>query len=338
MKQENCDLCYEAESGYLTRIADKRILRRKRTVYETEHFRVFPSLAPLVDGHLLIATKEHSRGIAADLYSEFEQVQEWTRKKLTEKYQAPLFFEHGDINSENRGGACISHTHLHALPVGVDITADLFTKFRGRTINNLLGLQDNNRTGTSYIFVQTTKGTRYVFDIPEVIPSQYIRKLVAVKIGKPERWNWRTYADLRINLQETMRTFYALNGDPFERWIGQDNWMRQYFDFERGIYGPEPGEHHSKLEWVDICAQDVEAAIKKRGSVTAKELSDIFYSDSFCGDGDDHIGEQWIGPMLANKLAKWSIMQGRISVEYPYGKKPSQCSWEEKIYKMRERQ
>ncbi len=339
MKQEDCDFCEEATTGYLRFRSTGFIHRRKRTVYESDNFRVFAGLGPLVEGHLLIATKEHSQGIAgiaANLYAELEQVQEWTRKKLTERYQAPLFFEHGDINEGNRGGACISHTHLHALPVGVDITPDLYKKFSGRTITNLLDLQENKRTKTSYIFVQTPERKRYVFDIPAVIPSQYIRQLVAIKIGKPERWNWRTYADVQTNLRETMRTFYALNEDPFEKWIGRDNWMRQYFDFQGYIYGPEEGEKHDKIEYVEICAREVEATIKMRGTISARELSDLYHGSAYCGDGDDHIGKQWIGPMLVNKLAKWSTMQGRVIIEYPPGKKPSECSWEEKIYRIKE--
>ncbi len=337
---DSCDFCKEAESGYLTKIADARILPRKRTIYETENFRVFPTLGPLVEGHLLIASKQHYVGIAGlaeNLYDELEEVQELVRRKVTEKYQAPVFFEHGDVTEARGSGSCISHTHLHVVPVGVDIIEGLEMKFNKREIKKYAELKENQDAQIPYMFVQTREGRRYVFDIPGVLPSQYARQVVAIKIGKPERWNWktRTTTDLRKGLRETMQTFYALNEDPFERWLGKDNWMRQYFDFPNCIHDAMTGERHDKIQWLNIHAESVEEAIKMRGEITAKELGRMFAGD-FCGDGDDMIGNKPIGSMLANKIAKWSAMHGRIVIEYSKGKKPQECKWEEKRYRIKE--
>ena len=336
MKKDHCDFCLEATTGYLEGL---NILPRKRIIHETENFIVFPTLGPLVQGHLLIASKEHFIGIAGlaeSLYDEFETVQEWTRKKLAEKYQAPIFFEHGDITEARGSGSCVSHTHLHAVPIGVDITCDLERKFDKKEIKKYVELKQNQRAYMPYMFVQTRDGTRYVFDVPDVVPSQYARQIVAIKIGKPERWNWRTATDLNTNLRETMQTFYALNENSFERWIGRDHWVRQHFDFQGDSYHTETGERRGKLAYLEDCAQGVERVIQEYGTITARELGNVFAWDAFCGDGDDHIGNNPMGPMLVNKLTKWSVMQGRVEITYPTGRKPKECSWEEKIYRMRQ--
>ena len=42
-----------------------------------------------------------------------------------------------------------------------------------------------------YIFVETREGIRYVFNVPDILASQYVRQIIAIKIGQPERWDWR---------------------------------------------------------------------------------------------------------------------------------------------------
>ncbi|PIN86973.1 hypothetical protein COV19_02155 [Candidatus Woesearchaeota archaeon CG10_big_fil_rev_8_21_14_0_10_44_13] len=180
-----------------------------RMLLESENFLVFPTLGQIVEGYLLIASKKHYIGIGevpSGFYPELEEVQKTVKNVLTENYSAPLFFEHGPTSETRKGGCCIEHAHMHAVPVRIDILDDIKQHFECRRISSLSELKENYARGMSYLFLETGSGERYVFDVPEVFPSQYIRQLIAVKLGKPERWDWRTC----WGLDEMVRTIDKL--------------------------------------------------------------------------------------------------------------------------------
>ena len=52
-------------------------------------------------------------------------------------------------------------------------------------------LKQQFNKGVPYYFYESSSGKRYLFQVPDIVPSQYIRKIIAAKIGKPERWDWR---------------------------------------------------------------------------------------------------------------------------------------------------
>ena len=91
-------------------------------MFESDNFVVFPSLGQIVEGYLLIAPKKHYIGVSGipkELYPELEEVCKKVRNKLSEVYCVPLFFEHGP-HKESKGGCCIDHAHIHAVPVKTD--------------------------------------------------------------------------------------------------------------------------------------------------------------------------------------------------------------------------
>ena len=183
----NCPYCDEFENG--PKYGD-------RILYESKNFVVFPALGQIVEGYLLIAPKKHyiAMGeIPSRLYSELSSVCEKVRKILSENYQKPLFFEHGPVSQTKRGGCCVDHAHFHAVPVNVDILDDLAKHFEYKEIKSFNELKKQFKKGAPYFYYESSSEEKYLFKIPEVVPSQYIRRLVAYKIGKPGRWDWRIY-------------------------------------------------------------------------------------------------------------------------------------------------
>ena len=92
----NCPFCEKSKNGpeYVDRI-----------LYKSDNFVVFPSLGQIVEGHLLIASREHyiAMGeIPSKFYSELNSVCQKARRVLTENYESPLFFEHGPISQTKR--------------------------------------------------------------------------------------------------------------------------------------------------------------------------------------------------------------------------------------------
>ncbi len=204
----DCPYCKEFEEGKLE-IRGEDL--GSRILFESDNFLVFPSLGQIVEGYLLIATKKHYIGMAEVpkiLYPELEKVQEKVRKVLTENYSSPLFFEHGAVSEFKRGGCCIEHAHLHSVPVELDILEDLAKHFKCSQISSFSELKIQSETQTPYFFLQDNSGRRYLFQVPEVVPSQYIRQIIAKKLNCGEKWDWRSY----LGLEELKKTLEKLRG------------------------------------------------------------------------------------------------------------------------------
>ena len=134
--EESCDYCKEFELESL--VLNQRDYGN-RIILESENYVVFPALGPIVPGNLLITSKAHYVGMTAipqSLYEELEDLKERVRKKITEKYEAPFFFEHGEVSEKKRAACCIDHAHLQVIPAGVDqeVVKDLERRFRMRRI------------------------------------------------------------------------------------------------------------------------------------------------------------------------------------------------------------
>jgi len=166
-----------------------------RILRETENFVIFPSIGQIVEGYLLIMPKDHYLSTAHlpdAWYDELEHLCEETRQVLSSAYCPPIFFEHGPMSFQQTGGCCVDHAHIHAVPVSLNLAQELRKHFTERRITNLNELKNQFVRGVAYLFFEDAKGNRYVYDAP-LVPSQYLRQLVASKIGLPERQDWRMY-------------------------------------------------------------------------------------------------------------------------------------------------
>ena len=179
---DNCLLCNEYERY------------KYRIIFETKNFFITPSIGGFVEGYLLICSKRHYIGMSSLEPSLFEELS-WVKNKvnalLSKHYSVPLFFEHGPIK-DKRGICCINHAHLHAVPIEEDILGEITKNFKGRKINNLIELKKQQEKNIPYFYYENQKGEKFVFELEHSVPSQYMRQLIAVKIGKQELWDWRT--------------------------------------------------------------------------------------------------------------------------------------------------
>lgn len=198
-----CPYCQERAQGYFM-FGGHRI---DEPLFQTENFWVFSGLGQIEEGYVLIATLDHYIGISdapADLYPELEHVISRVMQEVSAVWRAPLVFEHGAISDQvhDRVGGCIVHGHLHVMPTVADVIPDLIRDFEGRHIESLEELKHQRARGIAYFFVQTPSGERWLFDVPRAVPSQYIRRLVAQKVGRPERAEWGAYP----GIDELLRT------------------------------------------------------------------------------------------------------------------------------------
>ncbi len=180
---EECDLC-------------KRENESSRILLETKNFYVMPTLGQIIEGYLVICTKEHYIGLShlpEKLLEELEDLKEKCKEVLGKVYTSPLFFEHGSITECNKAGACIDHAHLHVVPFETDIFEDIAKNFKPRKISNLKEVRIQNERQVPYLYYENQKGDKYVFEINSIIPSQYLRQVISSKTKEPFKWDWRTY-------------------------------------------------------------------------------------------------------------------------------------------------
>ena len=181
-----------------------------RILHRTPHFVAFPPLGQFVEGGLLLATRRHLLSMArlpGDYYPELEQLMEETSRLLEKHYGCrPLFFEHAPVDAGNKGTCCVDHAHLNVFPVRVDVHS-LLRQFPHATIERMCQLAEEPYREGPYLFLQTNARERYVYRAG-VVPSQYIRQIIALHLGVPQRWHWRDY----LGLDELNRTLATLVG------------------------------------------------------------------------------------------------------------------------------
>ncbi|MBA7682243.1 hypothetical protein ES703_90592 [subsurface metagenome] len=186
-----------------------------RIITETENFVVVPSIGQIVEGYLLIVAKAHhpSMGCLSDSeIKELEDLMQRTRLLLTPTYGRPLFFEHGVVDGIESGGCGISHAHIHAVPLAdeVDLLPLIQQSFRGCSIQSLTGLTQKALYDRPYLFYEDQQANRYLFDLHAAngIPSQYLRRAIASKLGSQE-WDWRSFGQ-ENKLLATLTTLKTL--------------------------------------------------------------------------------------------------------------------------------
>ncbi len=205
MRAATCCLCGQidgrADNDLIARLLpDQRYVRR--VLLDSTGFAAIPSLGPLVPGHSLLCPRDHVRSLAAldpALHGQFEEIRDELSAALRTLYQAEIhMFEHGMGGPGTRVLCTVEHAHLHLLPLpaGLDLELDLepdrsWTRFDG-TLASLRALSG----GDEYLFYRAPDGpARVLAPGGRPIASQYLRQLVAARIGRADRWDWRTTPD-----------------------------------------------------------------------------------------------------------------------------------------------
>jgi diadenosine tetraphosphate (Ap4A) HIT family hydrolase len=167
---------------------------KERIIYTTEHFYVMVSLGPIVEGYLLIISKEH---IGACLHLPVEYMEEFCALKekiyniLTEVYGACIFYEHGKISScvsEGQDHIHCFHAHLHCIPANVKLNRIIGEEIEGQKYRSLLHCYEAMKDIDKYLYVED----RYIMAyLPQKkLQRQYLRYKLAEALGLANRWDW----------------------------------------------------------------------------------------------------------------------------------------------------
>lgn len=169
-------------------------------LFETENFKVVPSLGAMVEGWLLIVPKNHILSFAYleyDLFEEFESLQKEVVSLLKDVYKTNVcVFENGAINCKSLVGCGVDYAHVHYVPLNIDIRREIsmFCKFslNWRSISRISELKQFISLDSPYLYIQDSKEDNYVAKI-EFPRSQFIRQIIANHLGFPEKFDWKIY-------------------------------------------------------------------------------------------------------------------------------------------------
>jgi len=185
--------------------------KKSNILYETDNFFLVPAIGQMgIEGYLLLCSKKHFIGVGGTpkkYNSELEDALKTTRKILSETYDSDtIVFEHGPRIGCHRGGGCLDHSHLHVLPFNGGLMEPLVINLlNGLGINYFYKLErvENferlheiyKEQKTSYLFIETAGRERYATEVNFPIPSQYLRQIIASKLNRGDKWDWRQTPD-----------------------------------------------------------------------------------------------------------------------------------------------
>ncbi|BBI30796.1 HIT family protein [Cohnella abietis] len=187
-----------------------------RPLLETKHFFVVPSLGPLVEGWLLIVTKEHhicmgSLDKAETI--ELKQLLDTTSSLVRSIYGPIAVFEHGPVESKLPVGCGVDHAHIHVVPV-LDSLIEAAsqwcdTKFVWDNVSGIEAVRTPYMRSQSYLYIHQDGFTPMLYD-GIGIPSQLFRRAIAGSLGIADRYNWRENANESVIAKTIERITPAL--------------------------------------------------------------------------------------------------------------------------------
>ncbi|CAN5779743.1 hypothetical protein BH09VER1_BH09VER1_17600 [soil metagenome] len=167
-----------------------------RTCAETSDFIAFPTVSPLVKGHMLIFTKHHVPSLRKTSRKSIQSLQELATQiaaRVSPEADHVFFFEHG-VMADGKGSCGITHAHLHVLPLDpatiasvIQETSTVFPPQHFGSLSSLLH-SDLNDESPYLLFGQNISELKLSF--ATTIPSQFMRRIIATKLGLGD-WDWK---------------------------------------------------------------------------------------------------------------------------------------------------
>ncbi|WP_224372667.1 hypothetical protein [Hyalangium versicolor] len=161
----------------------------------------------------MLVSKKHRSSVATLGPKQAIQVQqelESVLSKLESQSGASrwIVFEHGTTLDCGLKACCVDHLHLHLLPVDMDLAAELATRLscEAKRIESLQDLRQVRESGAdNYIYARNPDGKHYVLT-PPAYSSQFVRQVIAERVGRGEFWNWQNHP-LEGDSVQTVRMF-----------------------------------------------------------------------------------------------------------------------------------
>lgn len=199
-KVNNCTLCEELSNNSQVFDNDYSFIVKKglNVIYKDIYYTILPSVGPLNEYHLLIATNQHFKSFSEINVEMFSYLRKVIKKIVNYNKDilslGTIFFEHGSCVTTKNDSSCLEHAHLHCIGSDVDILENImsYIKFEKIEFYDLL-----NYNTSSYLLYIDTNGTCWINN-SDLVQSQFFRKVYSEITKKEEQWNWRQYPNIEL--------------------------------------------------------------------------------------------------------------------------------------------
>jgi diadenosine tetraphosphate (Ap4A) HIT family hydrolase len=167
-----------------------------------------------IEGWLLIFPRAHVTALQhlrADQLEDLSVLVRTVKQVFASAYDRPLLaFEHGSPADRTcHTGRCVDHAHLHCIPTEYGIAADLARQFPYERLDSLSDLSRAKPADEPYILCSNADGS-FNLIATGVIPSQWMRQLLAARAGVAEQWDWRIHPMENVVSQGNRQLMEAL--------------------------------------------------------------------------------------------------------------------------------
>lgn len=192
----------EAGCAYCSSFLVGRRSRPWDTVlFESDNFVVVPTRGAIVEGWLLVVSKEHvlcMGALARGIHRELCEIVEHTSSVFEQAYGRPTVFEHGPSKTGLGIGCGVDHAHLHLVPLDFSLrsaTARSLERFRANWVPSAEGLgslKGLHELGRSYLYL-AEPGASAVHCASDTLPCQFMRRVIAKECGLLEEYDYHTH-------------------------------------------------------------------------------------------------------------------------------------------------
>jgi len=157
-----------------------------RIICRSENLALLADMSPLTTGHLLLVSNEHylSFGeVVRDHATEVEDALKLIYGQYSMTFGELVVMEHGS-SQEMDGSACITHAHMHFLPLRLDAVHRAMTE-DGLTALELTDIKDLKRLGERGLpYFYCGDSTRHrVYGVARKMRRQYLRSIAGKLLG-----------------------------------------------------------------------------------------------------------------------------------------------------------
>lgn len=169
-------------------------LEYDKHIIDTENFFVLAAMGQMCEGYLLICCREHINNMTLlnpAQWDELKMLKERIRRLVfnTYKHQA-VMFEHGDASNTIKGGSCITHAHIHVVPVSINSHPEFLNQFELEFFSEYDDFKNAYRGKAPYFYLELSN--RQIIAFQEYgLPCQFGRQLIHKESGLKEHWDWR---------------------------------------------------------------------------------------------------------------------------------------------------
>lgn len=157
-----------------------------KILYESTNFVAIPSLGPLTLGHILIVSKYHFESLAQMGKDKIIECRSFLEKLIGIKgpQEDLLIFEHGSYDNQ-KGGGCVTHTHIHIIP-----KFGIYFNILDNILKTAPVISFNELGNVDFPYILSINNTGFRVYEAYNVHSQMMRKTICWKL-KLTQWDWR---------------------------------------------------------------------------------------------------------------------------------------------------